>query len=43
MWAQQMAGSVGESVVGNIASQVNDRVQWWINNAKNTKDYGGEK
>jgi hypothetical protein len=43
MWAQQVAGSVGDSVVGNIASQVNDRVQWWINSVKNTKDYGGEK
>jgi conjugal transfer mating pair stabilization protein TraN len=43
MWANQMAQSVGESIVSNIASQVNDRVQWWINNAKNTKDYGGEK
>jgi hypothetical protein len=43
MWAQQVAGSVGESVVGNIASQVNDRVQWWLNSVKNTKDYGGEK
>jgi conjugal transfer mating pair stabilization protein TraN len=43
MWANQMAQSVGESVVQNIASQVNDRVQWWINSVKNTKDYGGEK
>lgn len=43
MWAQQVAGSVGDSVVGNIASQVNDRVQWWLNSVKNTKDYGGEK
>jgi conjugal transfer mating pair stabilization protein TraN len=41
MWARQMAGSVGESIVRNIASQVNDRVQWWINSVKNTKDYGG--
>jgi conjugal transfer mating pair stabilization protein TraN len=43
MWANQMAQSVGERVVQNIASQVNDRVQWWINSVKNTKDYGGEK
>jgi conjugal transfer mating pair stabilization protein TraN len=43
MWAQQVAGSVGDSIVGNIASQVNDRVQWWLNSVKNTKDYGGEK
>jgi conjugal transfer mating pair stabilization protein TraN len=43
MWANKMAQSVGESVVENIASQVNDRVQWWINSVKNTKDYGGEK
>jgi conjugal transfer mating pair stabilization protein TraN len=43
MWAQQMAGSVGESVVGNIASQVNERIQGWINDVKNAKDYGGEK
>jgi hypothetical protein len=43
MWAQRMAESVGDSVVQNIASQVNDRVQWWINSVKNTKDYGGEK
>jgi conjugal transfer mating pair stabilization protein TraN len=43
MWAQQLAQSVGESVVQNIASQVNDRVQGWINSVKNTKDYGGEK
>jgi len=43
MWANQMAQGVGERVVQNIASQVNDRVQWWINSMKNTKDYGGEK
>lgn len=43
MWAQQMAGRVGDSIVGNIASQVNDRVQWWLNSVKNTRDYGGEK
>ena len=43
MWAQQMAGRVGDSIVGNIASQVNERVQWWLNSVKNTKDYGGEK
>jgi conjugal transfer mating pair stabilization protein TraN len=42
-WAQQMAGSVGNSVVQNIASQVNDRVQSWINNVRNTRDYGGER
>jgi conjugal transfer mating pair stabilization protein TraN len=43
MWAQQMAGRAGDSIVGNIASQVNDRVQWWLNSVKNTRDYGGEK
>jgi hypothetical protein len=43
MWANQVAGSVGNSVVSNIASQVNERVQWWINSVKNTKDYGGER
>jgi conjugal transfer mating pair stabilization protein TraN len=42
-WAGQMAGSVGSSVISNIASQVNERVQWWINSVKNTKDYGGER
>jgi len=34
MWARQMAGDVGDSVVGNIASQINERVQWWINSVK---------
>ncbi len=43
MWARQMAGSVGDGIVGNIASQVNERVQWWINSVKNTRDYGGER
>jgi len=43
MWAQRMAQSLGDSIIGNIASQVNDRVQWWINSVKNTRDYGGEK
>ena len=42
-WAQGVAQSVGDSTVQNIASQVNQRVQSWINNVKNTKDYGGEK
>jgi len=42
-WAQGVAQSVGEGTVQNIAGQVNQRVQSWINNAKNTKDYGGEK
>ena len=43
MWAQQMAQSVGESIVGNMVNQVNDRVQWWLNNVRNTRDYGGER
>ena len=42
-WARGIAQSVGDSIVQDIASRVNDRVQWWINNVKNTKDYGGEK
>jgi len=41
MWAQRMAESVGENVVRNIASQVNERVQWWINSVRNTTGYGG--
>jgi len=42
-WAQGIAQSVGDSTVQNIAGSVNSRVQSWINNVKNTKDYGGEK
>jgi len=42
-WAQGIAQSVGDSIVQNIAGSVNNRVQSWINNVKNTKDYGGEK
>jgi len=40
-WAQQMAGSVADSVIQNIAGQVNTRIQSWINDVKNVKDYGG--
>jgi conjugal transfer mating pair stabilization protein TraN len=42
-WANQMAQKVGDSVISNIASQVTDRVQDWLNSVRNSTDYGGEK
>ncbi len=42
-WARQMAQGVGDSAARNIANQVNDRIQWWLNSVKNTQNYGGER
>lgn len=42
-WAQEVAQNIGDNLAQDIAGRVNDRVQSWLSNVKNTKDYEGEK